>query len=60
MSTLALLVSFLLALMTLVVVGAVSYTVHRRPALRHAVTAGLAAFAAMATVIGVIVSARGQ
>ncbi|MFF8659280.1 hypothetical protein [Streptomyces huasconensis] len=46
--------------MTLVIVGAVAFIVHRRPALRHAVTAGLAALAAMATLIGVIVSVGGQ
>ncbi|QUI29457.1 hypothetical protein H9W91_00005 [Streptomyces alfalfae] len=60
MSTLALLVVLLLTLMTLVIVGAVSYVVHHRPALSHAVTAGLATLASMATVIGVVISAGGR
>ncbi|MEU5902666.1 hypothetical protein [Streptomyces venezuelae] len=60
MSTLAMLVVLLLVLMSVLIVGAVAYVVHRRPALRHAVTAGLAATAALATVIGVVVSAGGR
>ncbi|WP_055557143.1 hypothetical protein [Streptomyces kanamyceticus] len=60
MSTLVLLVGLLLILTSALIVGAVVYVVHRRPAVSPAVTAGLTAVGVLATVVGVVVNAGGR
>ncbi|MER6160308.1 hypothetical protein ABT147_32945 [Streptomyces sp. NPDC001868] len=57
MSTLTMLVGLLLILVSLLVVGAVAYAVHRRPVLTQPVTVALATAAILITAVTSIVTA---
>ncbi|MFE4177527.1 hypothetical protein ACFRR7_36745 [Streptomyces sp. NPDC056909] len=59
MSTLALLVVLLLVLVAVLLVLAVGFAVHRYPALKGPVGAGIATVGALAAVVAVVVSAGG-
>ncbi|MCX4707154.1 hypothetical protein [Streptomyces sp. NBC_01373] len=60
MSTLVLLVILLLGLVGLILVGALAYAVHRRPALSQPLTVALTGAAVFAAVIALIVTVGGQ
>lgn len=58
-STLTLLVVVLLAPVTVLVVGAVAYAVHRCPSLNARVTAGITTVTALAAVLSLVIAAGG-
>jgi len=59
-STLALLVIMLLGLVGMMVVGAIAYAVHRRPALGQPLMVALTAAGVFAAAVTVIVTASGR
>ncbi|MGW1067403.1 hypothetical protein ACWD4F_23150 [Streptomyces aureus] len=60
MSALALLVVLLLALVSLLIAGNVTYAVHRHPSLNGPIAAGLATLATLAAASALALSASGR